>query len=89
MPAGDIIAYDTNQAGLNEKAAKIGFIPAKSLEELCRLANRVVLSVKPNVIPLVMREAKDALAGKAVVSIAAEYLQNCLAKGFPIRGCFG
>ena len=83
MPAGDIIAYDTNQAGLNEKAAKIGFTPAKSLAELCRLADRVVLCVKPNVVPLVMREAKDALAGKAVVSIAAGISSKLLGEGLP------
>ncbi|MGI6151627.1 MAG: pyrroline-5-carboxylate reductase [Christensenellales bacterium] len=83
MPAKDIVAYDTNQAGLNEKANKIGFAPASSLQELCSLADRVVLAVKPNVIPLVMREAKDALWGKAVVSIAAGIPTRSLSEGLP------
>lgn len=83
MPAKDIIAYAPNQVKLSEKARKIGFTPAKSLAELCDAATRVVLAVKPNVISQVMREAKDALAGKAVISIAAGVSTQMLSEGLP------
>ncbi|MGI6192936.1 MAG: pyrroline-5-carboxylate reductase [Christensenellales bacterium] len=83
IPAGDIIAYAPNQEKLNEKARRIGFTPAKSLAELCKQADRVILAVKPNVIPLVMRDAKDLLAGKAVISVAAGVSTNKLSEGLP------
>ena len=84
MPvAEDIIAYDTNHAMLKEKSSKIGFYPANSIEELCHLSDRVVLAVKPNIIPTVLRENKDRLSGKAVVSIAAGIPTKSLSEGLP------
>jgi len=83
MPAGDIVAYAPNQEKLAEKAKRIGFLPAKSLKELCATASRVVLAVKPNVIPQVMREVRDDLAGKAVISVAAGVSTKKLRDGLP------
>jgi len=71
MPAADVLAFDTNSVMLKEKANKLGFTPAASLDELCKKSDRLLVAVKPNVVASVLSSAKAALADKAVVSIAA------------------
>ena len=66
----DIFAYAPNQKKLAENAKKFGFTPCGSLEEAVSNANTVFMACKPYQIEEVLKEIKENLKGKALISIA-------------------
>lgn len=80
----EIIIYDIDQAKAESCAAEFGAHRADSAEALIRLADSVILAVKPNVFPTLLPSIASALQEKnpLIISIAAgktlEYLQGLL-----------
>lgn len=66
-----VSAYAPHQDKLKKNAATIGFTPCRSLAELAKNCDTLVMACKPYQIESVISELKDALPGKALVSIAA------------------
>ena len=66
-----VAAYDINTARLRAVAEETGITPLTGPAEAAEWADMVLLAVKPNVIEAVVAEMGEALAGKAVLSIAA------------------
>lgn len=70
IKAEDIFAYAPHQEKLKANAAKIGFVPCKTLSEAVNAADTVFMACKPYQIEDVLLEIKSALAGKTLISIA-------------------
>ena len=71
VPADQIYAYALHYDALKARADAQGYHAVDSLDALCRSSDVIVLAVKPNVVPQVLAEAGEGLAGKTVISIAA------------------
>lgn len=71
VDAADIYAYAPHQDKLRKNAEKIGFTPAASLKELASLSDTFIMACKPYQIEGVLRELKNDISGKALISIAA------------------
>lgn len=63
--------YDVNAALMEMRREQCGAIPHASVTDLAGECDVIVLAVKPNVAPQVLRENRDAFANKAIVSIVA------------------
>ena len=66
-----VFAYAPHQDKLRKNAETIGFTPCASLQELASACDTLVMACKPYQIEDVIADLKDALPGKALVSIAA------------------
>ena len=66
----DIIAYDPCTDMLLEKGESIGFVTATTPTEAVAAANMVLIACKPHQVEHAVDSIKDALAGKALLSIA-------------------
>lgn len=73
IAAEDIRAYAPNQAKLVQYCAASGIRACSSALEALEDADTVLIAVKPNVIEGVLAELKDALKGKALISVALGY----------------
>ncbi|MCR5825744.1 MAG: pyrroline-5-carboxylate reductase [Oscillospiraceae bacterium] len=62
-------AYAPHQDKLRARAAEIGAVPCASAQELVRASDMVILACKPYQAEDVLSGVKDALAGKALVSL--------------------
>ena len=71
MSGQDVYAYAPHQDKLQKNAEAIGFMPCATMEELLEASDTVVMACKPYQIEGVLEMYRDALAGKALVSIAA------------------
>lgn len=71
MSGQDVYAYAPHQDKLQKNAEAIGFVPCATMEELLEASDTVVMACKPYQIEGVLKMYRDALAGKALVSIAA------------------
>lgn len=71
ISGSDIYAYAPHQDKLRKNAEAIGFTACGSMEELLGAADTVVMACKPYQIEAVLEENRGALAGKALISIAA------------------
>ena len=71
MSGQDVYAYAPHQDKLQKNAEAIGFVPCASMEALLEASDTVVMACKPYQIEGVLEMYRDALAGKALVSIAA------------------
>lgn len=71
LKGDEVYAYAPHQDKLRKNAEKIGFIPCASLRELLTAADTIVMACKPYQIEGVLAECKEALKGKALLSIAA------------------
>lgn len=71
ISGADIYAYAPHQDKLGKNAEAIGFTACGSMEELLGAADTVVMACKPYQIEAVLEENRGALAGKALISIAA------------------
>ncbi|HIX73189.1 MAG TPA: pyrroline-5-carboxylate reductase [Candidatus Anaerobutyricum stercoripullorum] len=71
MSGQDVYAYAPHQDKLQKNAKAIGFMPCATMEELLEASDTVVMACKPYQIEGVLEMYRDALAGKALVSIAA------------------
>lgn len=65
--------YDPYREGLNDFCAKTGIQPCESAIEAISHADTVLIAVKPYVIEGVLAEIRDALKGKALISVALGY----------------
>ena len=85
---GEIFLYDKYTACAEALAKEIGATCAPCAIELTKGVQTVFLGVKPNIIPTVLEEIKDALCGKTVVSMAAGVsiasIEAICGKGVPI-----
>lgn len=70
LAAKDIRAYAPNQQKLAANAKKIGFLPVGTAAEAVADADFVFMACKPAQIAQVITDLGDALAGKAIVSVA-------------------
>lgn len=61
----------------------LGVSLCSGLAELVASCDMLVLAVKPNVVGKVLKEAGEALAGKAIISIAAGWSTEMLIKAAP------
>ena len=61
--------YDVNEAVTRRREKECGAVPFDSADALIRNSDVILLAVKPNVAPQVLRENRQAFAGKAVISI--------------------
>ena len=86
-----VYGYDLSDAALNVLKDEAGLTPVKSTKKLIELADVLVLSVKPNVLPNVLDEYKEEIAKKdpLVISIAAgkniEFIENYLTSSRIVR----
>jgi len=86
-----VYGYDLSQKALGTLQDEAGLIPVKSTKELIDLADVLVLSVKPNILPSVLDEYKEDIAKKdpLVISIAAgksiEFIENYLTSSRIVR----
>lgn len=69
----EIYAYDTNIERLNDSTKTQGFNPCNSIQELVISVDMVIISVKPNIVEAVVKEAKDELVGKILVSVVVNF----------------
>lgn len=73
VAAQDVSGFAPHWDKLCAYAQETGIQPCRSAAEAVRDADTVVLAVKPYVIEGVLAELRDALKGKAVVSVALGY----------------
>ena len=66
----EIYAFAPNQEKLNKNAEKIGFKPCAEAAEAIKNAELVILACKPYQIEGVLKENREALKGKLIVSVA-------------------
>ena len=66
----EIYAFAPNQEKLKENAEKIGFKPCAEAAEAIKNAELVILACKPYQIEGVLKENREALKGKLIVSVA-------------------
>ena len=86
-----VYGYDPSEKALKILAEEAGLTPVKSAKKLIELADILVLSVKPNILPEVLAECKEDIAEKnpLVISIAAgkniEFIENYLTASRIVR----
>ncbi|MBR2594398.1 MAG: pyrroline-5-carboxylate reductase [Firmicutes bacterium] len=86
-----IYGYDLSEKALEVLKDEAGLTPVKSTKKLIDLADVLVLSVKPNILPNVLDEYKEDIAKKdpLVISIAAgkniEFIENYLTSSRIVR----
>lgn len=67
----DIVAYDINSAQFDKLAVKPNV--AKSVEEVIKSSEIILVAVKPQVVESVIKPVKDLLKNKVLVSIVLGY----------------
>ncbi|MEG2860016.1 MAG: pyrroline-5-carboxylate reductase [Clostridia bacterium] len=80
LPAEQVHVYDINAEKTREMQARLGVTPACDCEKMIKDCDMVVLAVKPNVAGKVLAQYRRALSGKALISIAAGWTSEMLAK---------
>ncbi|MBQ1644832.1 MAG: pyrroline-5-carboxylate reductase [Treponema sp.] len=85
VKAGEVFAYAPNQAKLKDNASKIGFIPASSNMELVKKSKIVFVACKPYQIADVLKEVKEELEGKVLVSVAAGWIFDTFAEHIDVQ----
>ena len=78
-----VYAYDPNTEKLNRLMEELGILVAASSEQLIANSEIVLLAVKPNMCAAILSQHADALAGKALISIAAGWSQQRLKSYLP------
>lgn len=74
VSAKDICAFAPNQEKLKKNAERIGFKPEASVTAAIEGADTVIAACKPYQLESVLAETKNALKGKALVSVAAGWV---------------
>ena len=75
----DIFAYAPNQEKLRENADRFGFKAVSNIVELVNASDIVIMACKPYQIDGVLKEIRDALTGKAILSVAAGWVYSSFA----------
>ena len=73
VAAGDVRGYASHWDKLAAYARETGITPCKSAQEAVEGADTVIIAVKPYVIEDVLSQLRDALKGKALISVALGY----------------
>ena len=73
VAAGDVRGYAPHWDKLAAYARETGITPCKSAQEAVEGADTVIIAVKPYVIEGVLSQLRDALKGKALISVALGY----------------
>ena len=73
VAAGDVRGYAPHWDKLAAYARETGITPCKSAQEAVEGADTVIIAVKPYVIEDVLSQLRDALKGKALISVALGY----------------
>ena len=73
VAAGDVRGYAPHWDKLAAYARETGITPCKSSQEAVEGADTVIIAVKPYVIEDVLSQLRDALKGKALISVALGY----------------
>lgn len=79
----DIYAFAPNQDKLKKNAERIGFQPAADLRIMVASADYIILACKPYQIEDVLAQVSDALANKALISIAAGWIYDTFRSKLP------
>ena len=66
----DVVAYSPTEDTLKRKAAEIGFTPAPTAADAVKAADTVLIACKPHQVADAIAAIGDALAGKALLSVA-------------------
>lgn len=66
-----IYIYDIDKNKMNLMKNNLSVKPVDSIIELCDMSDIIIIAVKPNVLPIVLKELKSIVGDKAIVSIAA------------------
>lgn len=69
----DMSAYAPHYDRLAAFAETIGMYPCRTAQELLERSEIVIMAVKPYVVESVLAEHREALKGKAIVSVVAGY----------------
>lgn len=77
------ILLDKNRSRAAALHEKLGVTLCDGLAELVKASDVLVLAVKPNVVAKVLKEAGEGLQGKAILSVAAGWSTEMLAKAAP------
>lgn len=70
----NIFAFAPNQEKLELNAKKIGFTPVKTLSDLAKTSDTLIVACKPYQIQDVLSEIKNDLENKALISVAAGWV---------------
>ena len=73
VAAEDVRGYAPHWDRLEAYARETGIAPCRSAQEAVEGADTVLIAVKPYVIEGVLAELRDALKGKALISVALGY----------------
>ncbi len=66
-----VLAYAPHQEKLRENAARIGFLPMETPEELVKNSDVVLMACKPYQVESVLKQIGEGLKGKALLSVCA------------------
>ena len=66
----DVVAYSPTEDTLKRKAAEIGFTPAPTAADAVKAADTVLIACKPHQVADAIAAIGDAIAGKALLSVA-------------------
>lgn len=69
----DMFAFAPRQERLKDFCASIGMNPCRTVFELLDQVDTVIMAVKPYIVEGVLSEIRDALKGKALLSVVAGY----------------
>lgn len=75
-----IVAYAPNQSKLKINSEAIGFVPCESAAEVVKASDIIIMACKPYHIEGVLREIRELLDGKVLISIALGWLYEEYAK---------
>jgi pyrroline-5-carboxylate reductase len=75
----DILAYAPNQEKLMANADRFGFVAVSNIVDLVKGADIVFIACKPYQIDGVLKEVRDSLSGKAIISVAAGWVYSSYA----------
>ncbi len=73
VSAGDVCGYAPHADRLNAYAAETGIAACANARAVCENSETVIIAVKPYIIEGAIADVRDALRGKAVVSVALGY----------------
>jgi pyrroline-5-carboxylate reductase len=68
--AEELLAYAPNQKKLQANAEELGFKPCENVQALACESDVVIMACKPYQVEGVLREIKELLAGKVLLSVA-------------------
>lgn len=85
VPGSRICACAAHFDKLEKTCAPLGVTPLHSAAQVAEMSDLVIVAVKPHLVADVLEPAKGALAGRAVVSVAAgllfDFYENLLGSG--------